>query len=118
MPTATPSPVCIHDARAYAREACAHHRVDDDRCDTLELAMSELVGNAVRHGRPPVFYDIASDGRDLVLNVSDGDPRPPGDATDCGPDAEGGRGLFLVQKLARDWGWEPTMAGKRVWARV
>lgn len=119
MPAATPSTACVHEARAYARQLCAEHRVGSERCDALELAISELLGNAVNHGRPPVGYDISADGEDLVLNVTDADPTPPGDGHPCcPPDAENGRGLFLVGELTRGWGWEPTMTGKRVWARV
>lgn len=113
------SPACLRDARAYARRCCAEHGVTGDRQDALELAVSELVGNAVRHGRPPVAYDITVDGDDLLLNVADADPTPPtGDRGCCEPDAESGRGLFLVAELSRGWGWEPTMTGKRIWARI
>lgn len=118
MPSATASPSCLRDARTYARSRCAEHQVHGDRCDTLELAVSELIGNAVRHGRPPVVYDITPDGDDLLLTVFDGDPSPPGDGGPCGPDAEGGRGLFLVRELARAWGWRPAGSGKRVWVRI
>ena len=112
------SPECVRDARAYARGRCAEHGVDGDRRAALELAVSELVGNAVRHGQPPVRYDITADGDELVLVVTDADPRPPGDGTDCGPDCESGRGLFLIEQTAQSWGWEPAEGGKRVWVRV
>lgn len=118
MPTASPSPSCLRDARAYARTCCADHPVSADRRDALELAVSELVGNAFRHGQPPVTYIVAPDNGDLLLTVTDGEPRPPGDGTCCVPDAESGRGLFLVDAVARDWGWEPAGTGKQVWARV
>jgi hypothetical protein len=96
MIAVTLSPTCVRDARAYARLRCAEQHVTGERCDALELAMSELVGNAVRHGRPPVAYDVAADGDDLVLIVTDGDPSPPGDGDACDPDDEGGRGLLLT----------------------
>lgn len=114
----TPSPEYVHDAREYARRRSAELRVHGERSEVLELAVSELVGNAVRHGRPPIVYEIDADGDDLVLVVTDADPRPPGDGADCGPDCEGGRGLFLISQMARSWGWEPTTDGKRVWVRV
>lgn len=118
VPAASPTPTCVRDARAYARRCCAEHHVEGDRCDTMELAVSELLGNAVRHGHPPVAYDIAVDGDDLVLTVSDGNPAGPVAATDRGPDAEQGRGLFLISEMARGWGWEQAKTGKRVWVRV
>lgn len=115
----TPSPECVREARAYVRRRCAEHGVDGERCHTLELAASELVGNAVRHGRPPVAYQLVADGDELLLSVADADPRAPGDGEDCGLDCEGGRGLFLIAQTARAWGWEPAASGgKRVWARV
>lgn len=113
-----PSVACVRDARAYARRCCAEQDVQDDRRDVLELAVSELVGNAVRYGRPPISYEIIRDGDDLVLVVGDGNPHPPGDGTDRGLDCEGGRGLLLISRMARCWGWEPAGAGKRVWVRV
>ena len=113
-----PSPEAVRDARAYVRRRCAEQQVDGDRRDVLELAVSELVGNAIRHGRPPVSYDVVREGDDLVLVVRDADTSGLGDGADCGPDCEGGRGLFLIAQLARSWGWEPTRVGKRVWVRV
>lgn len=112
------SPSSVHDARAYAFARCVDYAVGPDRCDALQLLISELVGNAVRHGQPPVTYDIAPDAGDLLLTVADGDPTPPGDGTCSGPDAEGGRGLFLVDALSKQWGWTPAECGKQVWARV
>ena len=113
-----PIPECVRDARAYVRRRCLEEQVDGDRRDVLELAVSELVGNAVRHGRPPVSYDVVRDGDDLLLVVRDADAGRPGDGSNCGPDCEGGRGLFLIAQMARSWGWEPTDDGKRVWVRV
>lgn len=113
-----PTPTSVRDARAYVRRRCDEQHVSADRRDVLELAVSELVGNALRHGRPPVSYDVTPDGDDLVLVVDDADTTAPGDAVDCGPECEGGRGLFLISRLARSWGWEPSAAGKRVWVRA
>jgi hypothetical protein len=48
------------------------------------------------------------------VEVSDGShelPRP----RRVGPDAEGGRGLALVDALASDWGTTTTDDGKIVW---
>ena len=114
----TPSPEYVRLAREYARRRCDELDLHGDRRDVLELAVSELVGNAVRHGRPPIVYEITPDGDELRLVVADADPSPPGDGADCGLDGEGGRGLFLISQMARAWGWEPTSDGKSVWVRV
>lgn len=108
----------VHDARAFAVARCAVYAVGPEQCDAVKLVISELVGNALRHGQPPVTYEVESDGGDLLVIVADGDPTPPGDGACSEPQAEGGRGLFLVDALSRKWGWGPAGAGKQVWARV
>lgn len=81
-----------------------------DRLEAPELAVSELVGNAVRHGRPPVAYDITVDGETCCWPCPT--PTRPGPADRrgdcCEPDAEGGRGLLLVAEVSPGWGWEPA----------
>ena len=34
------------------------------------------------------------------------------------PDASGGRGVHIVEELARTWGWDPVTTGKIVWAEL
>ena len=54
------------------------------------------------------------DGR-LRVEVIDGSERPP-DLRVATPDAESGRGLFIVQALADRWGHEVVeTGGKTVW---
>ena len=83
-----------------------------------ELAVSELVTNAVRastqaHGaRPPgaptglpvVELRLAGDRQRLLVEVSDHDPGPPvPKAVD--PERDGGRGLLLVEAVSERWGY-------------
>lgn len=120
------TPETARDARRQARLACAEHGVPDSRCDDIVLVLSELVGNAVLHGSPPVRYAVAPDGPDVLVTVEDSDPTLPagpagaGTASTSDPtdDAESGRGLQIVAALSRMWGWRPTSAGKLVWARL
>lgn len=87
------------------------------------VVVSELVTNAVAASaglRPaaPVLVWLGSDGCCLLLAVADASPRPPV-RLNLGPDAEGGRGLALVEALSGRWGWYPaTIAGlkKVIWA--
>jgi hypothetical protein len=54
----------------------------------------------------------------VLVAVADAITRPP-IRLDLGPDAEGGRGLAVVEALSSRWGWHTTtMAGlaKVVWA--
>ena len=82
------------------------------------LAVSELVTNALRHGRPPVALRLVRTGHSVEVDVHDGSrDLPPGTA---GPeeDAESGRGLGIVEAMAVDTGCEPVPDdGKIVWAR-
>lgn len=73
--------------------------------EPLTLAVSELVGNAVRHGRPPVDMMLRRVGNGVRVEVHDEDPAEPA-ATAGLPDldAESGRGNFLVESVATNSG--------------
>lgn len=82
--------------------------------DTAELLVSELVANAIRHTDTEVEVHLRLDGARLVVEVADcgpGHPRPR--LPDL--DGEEGRGLYLVDQLAGDWGVRPERRGKTVW---
>jgi hypothetical protein len=84
-----------------------------------ELAVSELVTNAVRAstdarkarevpgvptGLPVVALRLAGDHRHLLVEVSDHDPHPP-IPTVADPEHDGGRGLLLVAAVSERWGY-------------
>ncbi len=84
-----------------------------------ELAVSELVTNAVRAstearqaaraagapvGLPVVSLRLAGDGKHLLVEVSDLDSRPPV-PTMVDPERDGGRGLLLVEAVSDRWGY-------------
>ncbi|GAB3600799.1 hypothetical protein GCM10027446_34360 [Angustibacter peucedani] len=104
-------------ARAFLRDAaCATHhaRVLDD----AQLLVSELVGNGVRHGGPPILLRVEcveTDG--LQVSVTDGGPGEP-QRREAGPDAENGRGLTLVDYISDAWGVEAGEHGKTTWFRL
>ncbi|MGV9425047.1 SpoIIE family protein phosphatase [Streptomyces sp. NPDC003656] len=99
-------------ARRLARAALAEWGLED-LSDSLELLVSEVVTNAVRYTTRPVSVRLLRTDV-LRCEVSDDIPRLPrlcqARATD-----EGGRGLYLVNKLARRWGATRLSAGKVVW---
>jgi anti-sigma regulatory factor (Ser/Thr protein kinase) len=111
-------PAGLRAARAEARQVCLEHEVDEERSHAVELVLSELLGNAFRHGRPPVAYATTVEPPDVMVTVADTGQSRPVQRADVGPDAEGGRGLLLVASLSRSWGCDETPSGKRVWARV
>ena len=86
-------------------------------CDDLKLIVSELVTNAVRYGAPPVRVAVAADEATVTVTVVDGDPERPV-RREPGSDAEGGRGLLLIDLLAVEHGVRDEPPGKAVWAAV
>jgi anti-anti-sigma regulatory factor len=117
-------------ARRFVREICRAWRLDvagdgeerrtpwpEELVDQAVLVADELVTNAVRY----------ADGEQLRLNVEmlsgrlrlavhDANPRLLRLAMPLDPQAEGGRGLLLVEQLTANWGVQhPPQGGKVVW---
>jgi anti-sigma regulatory factor (Ser/Thr protein kinase) len=88
--------------------------------DAVLLVVSELVTNAVRHGKGEVELRIDLDGSDVRLEVlDDGHAAVALRRDDPSPTAIGGRGLHLVREVSRRWGSGFDPAGRTsVWAEV
>ena len=99
--------------RAWLTQRAVDHRVRDD----AELLVTELVTNAVVHARSDSIQLSISEPRPDVLrvDVEDGSPEPPVQSPPSTLDADRGRGMWLVERLAERWGWDPLRTGKRVW---
>jgi len=108
-------------ARVTVQVACSSWRVPEV-CEVAVLAVSELVGNAVRHspdGGGTLTLRLSMTPRRLRVEVVDPSPGPGRPTVKRPPaDAESGRGLWLVSELATRWGVEPDGAGTRVWVEV
>ena len=92
-----------------------HERGEEDG-EVAVLLVSELVTNAILHGRAPLELRAHTEGAALRIEVRDQDPaRPPVLRTDADLDEIGGRGLQLVDTLADRWGWSEEDHGKVVW---
>lgn len=82
---------------------------DSDASDTAALLVAELAANAVTHGRVPgrdFELRLSLDPRTLRIDVSDprGERLIAPEAVKAPPtEAEGGRGLLLVEALADRW---------------
>jgi hypothetical protein len=111
--------------------------------DTVELVVSELMTNALRASEPGAMgwpgaagpdeqqvigVRLASDGRQVLVEVWDSNPAPPV-AGLVNPEGETGRGLLMVQRVSSRWGYyylasQPDLtppgdrAVKVVWALV
>jgi anti-sigma regulatory factor (Ser/Thr protein kinase) len=85
--------------------------------EPVTLAVSELVANAVRHGRPPVALSLNRRRGRVHVEVHDEAPAALVEQQSPAEDAESGRGLLIVQGLAEDVGvQEIDHDGKVVWA--
>lgn len=82
-----------------------------------QLAVTELVANAVVHARSDLTVRIRVDGR-VLLEVSDRDPEAAVAPEPVEPDHLGGRGLQLVEHVSRRWGVARGTESKTVWCEV
>ena len=117
-------------ARRYTRSFLAScHGMSESTAETAELLVSELITNAVRFSgdpaRPLRYSERANAGLislslrhfpdGLLIEVYDTDSNPPV-LCDADGDAENGRGLMLIDALAREWSYFfPPDGGKVVY---
>jgi DNA-binding NarL/FixJ family response regulator len=92
-------------------------RLEPDALATVELLTTELVTNAVQHGRSTAQVTADVTPRGLRIAVADSGPGRP-TVQDSPAGAESGRGLALVQQLSSAWGIEEAPVGKAVWFEV
>lgn len=120
-------------ARMTVRAALNGHGMPE-ALDVVELLTSELVTNTYRHTKGPASLRLTAlgDGRlrvgvwDTSSHIPAPFDKPPGDRVPPVPvDADGGRGLVLVQEYAASWGGWPLGdglldrgAGKLLWFEV
>jgi anti-sigma regulatory factor (Ser/Thr protein kinase) len=114
--TLPPHPASVGRARRFVAEELAAIGILDPAGDA-ELVTSELVTNAVVHARTPITVRVIPDDEGARVEVADGSEVMPGPRT-VSVASRGGRGLTLVDHLARAWGVNRTTAGKTVWFLV
>lgn len=110
-------PSSVAAARAWTSQQLALLGTGPATIDLMELLISEVVTNAVRHGGGSDVTLKLVLGTSIEASVHDdghGAPRPrPAGVWD-----DGGRGLHLVAELADAWGIRADESGKWVWFRV
>ncbi|WP_186778782.1 ATP-binding protein [Streptomyces salinarius] len=105
----------VPEARRALRELLRHWG-GPGQSEVAELLTSELVTNALVHTEEGAVLTATVGPRALRVEVRDFTgrgrqprPRAPQEGS------TNGRGLFLVESLADDWGVRPCEAGKSVW---
>ncbi len=112
--------LCARTAREFTLQTLRDWGLEALAFD-VELVVSELVTNALRHAVPrlaaprPIRLRLLRHAGHVVCAVHDPSDRPPV-VNHEDELAESGRGLNLVEALAVAWGWSPLRTGKVVWA--
>jgi anti-sigma regulatory factor (Ser/Thr protein kinase) len=111
-----PSPEAPHQARRFVAEVL-RERGESQLIADAALIASELATNAVVHTRSRFEVAVHFEPGTVTLSVSDSSAQEPA-IGDPSPTDPHGRGLLVVDALARRWGCVQTRAGKRVWAEL
>jgi anti-anti-sigma regulatory factor/anti-sigma regulatory factor (Ser/Thr protein kinase) len=109
-------------ARAHVRELLNYWQLalpDTTVVERAVLLANELVTNAVVHARTELRLRVELRGNWLHIAVRDDNPRLLRLVSFLDPEAESGRGLWLIEQLARAWGVQPQAdGGKVVWCTL
>ena len=139
-------PMAAAQARAFVGSVLQRWSLEPVVPD-VQLAVTELVTNAILHARTPIVVTLCIAGGMVEVAVTDYDPRAPRpvpprqdllrdldalhDSADDDPDPRhtsmhygpsgsvaAGRGLIILDAISSDWGVTPHPQGKDVWARL
>ncbi len=114
----TPHPTSVGAARRFVRDVLMSRQVADGVVDTVELLTSEVVTNAIIHGRSGPQLAVTVAGNVVRVAVQDLSPEVPVRRLGRLDDVSG-RGVVIVEELATSWGVELVGNGsKRVWFEV
>jgi anti-sigma regulatory factor (Ser/Thr protein kinase) len=108
-------PAAVRAARKFATQMLSSY--SPDLLEVIELLVSELAGNCVRHTNSSFAVRIGADRRRIRISVSDTGPGNPV-VRSLDPEAVAGRGLALVEMLSSSWGVRRNRSltgGKAVW---
>ena len=111
-----PRPTSPGEARRFVGEVLRGHGLaTGEVVEAAILLTSELVTNAVLHAAGTINVDVDLDLRAVRVEVADTSAEQP-TTRDAEPEETSGRGLHLVEAMARSWGVEQQRDdGKVVW---
>lgn len=112
-------PPALHSPRLARRFVCDTLAAwdHDELLDDAAIVVTELTTNAIEHAGSDVVVGLSRIDGGVRLVVTDGSTEPPvrrdRDAT-----SPRGRGLPMVDAVARRWGHDALDAGKVIWAEL
>jgi PAS domain S-box-containing protein len=112
-----PTVGAVGEVRALLRLLLQSWRMPELLETDIVLLTSELITNAVVHAGTVTDVTVRYDGHVVRVGARDRSHATPAMSSQS-PEAEGGRGVWLVQSLASSWGVDPLPDGKRVWFEV
>ncbi len=119
--TLSHEPESLHRLRGWIRAVIAH--TPHAPClETLVIAANELATNALLHsrsGQPGGSFGVALTWNQETIQIAVQDQGGLGEPCLKSPlqATESGRGLYLVDSLAAQWGWTPNVFGTLVWVQ-
>ncbi len=107
----------VHQARAFTRQTLDDWALPGSLPRDAILLVSEMVTNAIVHGRGPIQLRLRQAREQLVIEVEDTATAVPRKLRPTSSDVHG-RGLQLVAIMADEWGTRPGRDGKSVWCAL
>ena len=104
-------------ARAFLMRLLRGWGLEEGIINDASLLTTELVSNAVRHGDGAVKLRVEVDNGVVEVRVHDDGVKPPS-VNHADPSSLGGRGLWIVEAVADQWGSDNDNPGKSVWFRL
>lgn len=114
-----PTGSACRDARRAVQDVCRTARLTP-LADDAALLVSEAMSNAIRHATTRITLSVTCNEATILVSVTDDGPRPDAQLAPSHLDdsAETGRGLFVIDKIASEWGSSCSVQGTTLWFRL
>jgi anti-sigma regulatory factor (Ser/Thr protein kinase) len=115
-------PASVGVARRTLGADLRAHGIAESAVGDAALVLSELLSNSIRYAQPLPGAQIRVtwrlNGGTVEVTVSDGGGLTRPHPVSSSPTSLGGRGLSIVEHLARRWGVRDDGVGTTVWAEL
>ena len=110
-------PGAVRQGRSFTTVTLREWSLPEALIQDATLVVSELLTNAIVHGRAPVRLRLRKTPDELTIEVGDRSSALPRKLR-AGPHDLHGRGLAIVAELAGRWAARPDGDGKTVWCTI